>query len=78
MSNQQDTTSSDLIDQIGSKIVADHFGLSRQRLHMWRVRGIPHLKRVAFQNLASQHGVTPPADFLARLFTAKDAEKVSA
>ena len=73
MSSQRDATSTQLIDRIGPQIVAGHFGLSRQRLHMWRVRGIPHLKRLAFQNLAVQHGVTPPADFLAVLFEAKDA-----
>ena len=59
-----DPTANDLIDQIGAKVVREHFQLSPQALHMWKRRGIPHLKRIAFQNLALAHGVSTPGDFL--------------
>ena len=58
----------DLINKVGPKIVSEHFGLTPQNLHMWRQRGIPHLKLISFQNLAQQNGVTPPAELLAPLF----------
>jgi hypothetical protein len=32
---------------------------------MWRVRGIPLEKRIAFQNLALECGIEPPPEFLA-------------
>lgn len=57
----------DLIRRIGPKVVREHFGLTPQSLCNWRTRGIPQLKRIAFQNLALSRGVTPPADFLAPL-----------
>jgi hypothetical protein len=37
--------------------------LKPQRLHMWRVRGIPIVKRHAFMALASGIGVSCPSDF---------------
>lgn len=57
-----------LITDVGPEVVRDHFGLTPQNLHMWRVRGVPHLKRIGFQALALTRGVKPPSDFLAPLF----------
>jgi hypothetical protein len=68
MTKQRDIASCELIERVGPDLVADHFGISRQHLHMWKVRGIPQMRRLAFQNLANQHGVTVPADFLAELY----------
>lgn len=58
---------STLIDLIGAEKVRTTFGLSSQRLHMWRVRGIPHLKRIAFAKLAADRGVAVPNDFFAEM-----------
>jgi|GEM_PF-3452603 len=58
---------SDLIDAIGAAKVADHFNLTPQRLHMWRVRGIPQLRRIAFAKIAADHGVAIPGDFFAEM-----------
>jgi hypothetical protein len=33
-------------------------------VHMWRVRGVPLAKRIAFHNLALERGVQPPPEFL--------------
>jgi hypothetical protein len=52
-----------LIDAIGAKVVADAYKLSRQRLHHWRTRGVPHSYRVAFAKLAAEKGVAVPPDF---------------
>lgn len=52
-----------LIDAIGPKLVRDTYSLSRQRLHYWRMRGVPHAYRVAFAKLAAEHGQPVPADF---------------
>jgi len=54
---------SEIIDAIGSRVVRDAYKLSRQRLHGWRVRGIPHSHRVAVARLASMNGVTITPDF---------------
>ena len=37
---------------------------------MWRVRGIPHLRRLAFKNLADGFNVSLPGDFLDELLGA--------
>lgn len=68
MSNRHEHSS--LIDQIGAGVVSAHFRLSPQRLHMWRVRGIPHLRRLAFKNLADGFNVSLPGDFLDELLGA--------
>jgi hypothetical protein len=56
-----------LINQIGSELVREYFDLSPQLLYMWRIRGVPVLKRIAFHNFALSHGVTPPPEFLAKI-----------
>ena len=58
---------SDLIDALDTASVRSAFGLSPQNLHMWRVRGIPVIKRAEFARLAAAHGVALPDDFLADL-----------
>lgn len=58
---------SQLIDAVGSAIVAEQFELTPQRLHMWRKRGIPQLRRIAFAKLAAERGVMAPPDFLEAL-----------
>lgn len=52
-----------IIEAIGPKAVKDAYGLSRQRLHAWKKRGIPHSHRVAVARLAAMSGVSVPADF---------------
>jgi hypothetical protein len=52
-----------LIDQAGTATVCASFALSPQALHMWRVRGIPQIKRIAFAKLCAERGVPVPADF---------------
>lgn len=54
---------STLIDAVGPENVRTTFGLTPQRLHMWRVRGVPHLKRIAFAKIAAEQGVPVPGDF---------------
>lgn len=56
-----------LIDKVGKRVVRDHFGVSDQQVYMWRRRGIPVAKVVAFANLARVHGVTVPSALLARV-----------
>ena len=53
----------ELIDAIGRDTVKTRYDLSRQRLHNWRKRGIPHSHRVAVAKLAAEHGVVVPANF---------------
>lgn len=60
---RQTHTDSSLIDAVGVKSVTAAFGLSPQLLHMWRRRGIPQVKRIAFAKLCADNGVIPPADF---------------
>jgi hypothetical protein len=67
MQKKRDPVSVGLIDQIGPELVRENFGLTPQLLHMWRVRGVPVLKRIAFHNFALSHGVTPPPEFLAKI-----------
>lgn len=64
---KRDPVANHLIDQIGADVVRDHFGLSPQSLCNWRARGIPQLKRIAFQNLALTRGIALPPGFLAEL-----------
>jgi hypothetical protein len=52
-----------IIEAIGPKVVKDAYGLSRQRLHGWKTRGIPHSHRVAVARLAAMNGVPLPGDF---------------
>lgn len=54
---------SELIDRLGTNIVREAFALSPQTLHMWRRRGVPALKRIAFAKLAADNGVPVPPDF---------------
>lgn len=56
-----------LIDAIGAAKVSERFDLTPQRLHMWRVRGIPQLRRIAFAKLAAENAVPLPSDFLEAL-----------
>jgi hypothetical protein len=53
-----------LIDAIGRDKVRAQFGLSPQRLHNWRIRGIPHTHRPAFAHLAILVGTPIPEGFL--------------
>lgn len=55
-----------LIDKVGARAVADVFGLTPQALHMWRKRGIPLAKRIAFAKLAADNTVAVPHDFYAK------------
>lgn len=68
MRKKRDAVSSQLIDQVGPDVVRERFGTSPQLLHMWRVRGIPLDKRIAFHNLALERGVEPPPEFLSEAF----------
>ena len=52
-----------LFDAIGPRVVRDTYGISRQTLHHWRKRCIPHSYRVAFAKLAAEHGQPVPPDF---------------
>ena len=52
-----------LIDQAGAAVVSSAFVLTPQTLHMWRMRGIPQIKRIAFAKLCAERGVAVPADF---------------
>lgn len=54
---------SDLIDAIGPDTVRAALGLTSQRLHMWRTRGIPQIRRIAFAKLCAERGVSTPNDF---------------
>lgn len=64
MMQKRDLVSNALIDAIGAGIVQQRFGVSAQLLHMWRVRGIPLNRRIAFNNLALECGIQPPVEFL--------------
>ncbi len=61
--SMSEITHRDIIDAIGTKQVAQAYGLSRQRLYAWRNRGIPHSHRVAIARLAAMNGVALPSDF---------------
>jgi hypothetical protein len=65
MQKKREAVSDWLIDQVGPELVRERLNVSSQRLHMWRVRGIPLEKRIAFQNLALECGIEPPPEFLA-------------
>ena len=67
MQKAREPVSDGLIDQIGPELVREHFDLSPQLLHMWRVRGVPVVKRIAFHNFALANNVTPPPEFLAKI-----------
>jgi len=64
MQKKRDAVSDHLIDRIGPELVRERLGVSSQRLHMWRVRGVPLPKRIAFHNLALERGIEPPPEFL--------------
>lgn len=55
---------SELIDAVGPREVRERFSISPQVLYNWRVRGIAPLSMFAFAELAAEHGVAMPADFL--------------
>lgn len=57
---------STLIDTVGTEIIRKAFGLSPQGLHMWRRRGVPVAKRIAFAKIAADNGKPVPADFFAK------------
>ena len=63
-----------LIDQAGTSDVCRAFGLTPQLLHMWRKRGIPQIKRIAFAKFCADRGVVVPADF----FEAFEAPRTAA
>lgn len=52
-----------LIDALGKKAVSEVYNLRPAGLHAWRMRGIPHLKRISFAKLAAMNGVAVPPDF---------------
>lgn len=52
-----------LIDAVGIKNVTRVFGLTPQALHMWRKRGIPLAKRIAFAKLCAEQGIATPPGF---------------
>jgi len=56
-----------LIDAVGPDAVSERFKLTPQALHNWRLRGIPHLKRLAFKQMADERGVRVPGNFLEML-----------
>ena len=56
-----------LITAIGGDTIRARLSITSQRLHNWRVRGVPDIKRLAIANLAAEKGVSVPADFLAPL-----------
>ena len=56
-----------LIDRVGTTQVRLAFGLTPQTLYMWRLRGVPAVKRFAFAELAATQAVELPAEFLADL-----------
>jgi hypothetical protein len=62
-----------LIDQAGSATVCDAFRLSPQTLHMWRVRGIPQIKRISFAKMCAERGVAVPGDFFEAFETRRTA-----
>ena len=62
-----------MIEQIGRRAVASHFGLSSQALQNWLKRGVPLRRRLPFSVLATRHGVLLPADFLDDLSHAAEA-----
>lgn len=55
----------ELIEKVGAAEVKDAYALSRQNLHAWRRRGVPHLYRVSFAKMAAMRGVAIPEDFFA-------------
>ena len=63
-----------LIDALGPKNVSCRFRLTPQLLHMWRKRGIPQIKRIAFAKFCADRGVVVPADF----FEAFEAPRTAA
>jgi hypothetical protein len=67
MRKKREPVSDGLIDQIGPELVREQFDLSPQLLHMWRVRGVPVVKRIAFHNLALKNGIQPPPEFLEKI-----------
>lgn len=67
MQKRREPVSDGLIDQIGPELVREYFDLTPQLLHMWRVRGVPVVKRIAFHNFALSRGVTVPPEFLAKI-----------
>lgn len=60
----RDPISNTLIDRIGPALVRERFGPSTQLLYMWRVRGVPLNRRIAFYDLAIERGIQPPPEFL--------------
>ena len=62
-----------LIDHAGTATVCASFALSPQTLHMWRVRGIPQIKRIAFAKLCADRGVAVPGDFFEAFETRRSA-----
>lgn len=57
----------ELIDKIPRDALVQRFGLSRQTLYTWRLRGVPLIRRVSFAKLAADHGLVPPSDFFDEL-----------
>lgn len=68
---------STFIDAIGPGILATTFGLTPQRLYMWRVRGVPHIKLVQVAKLAAERGVEPPPGFLDPIRTGEHRQRES-
>jgi hypothetical protein len=50
--------------EIGHGLIRERFGLSPQRLHNWRVRGVPSTHRPALAVLAALHSKPIPDGFL--------------
>lgn len=63
MLSKTDMDNNQIIDAIPREALIQRFGLSRQRLHIWRKRGVPKSKRIAYGRLAVDCGVALPQSF---------------
>lgn len=56
-------TNEQIIDALPRQAIIDKFDASRQVLHIWRKRGVPKSKRIAYGRLAADCGVALPQSF---------------
>ncbi len=56
-------TNEQIIDALPRQAIIDKFDASRQVLHIWRKRGVPKSKRIAYGRLAADCGVALPQAF---------------
>lgn len=52
-----------LIDKLGTKKFRERFSVPPNKLHAWRLRGIPVAYRVPVARYAAEHGTAVPQDF---------------